>query len=102
MKKDYELTDQLLACHKTQFWLLNRMRMTKPLSARYFGLKLKGWTYAEPFRRVFFDGYNQKKNKPSILGQVISHFCWSHYTWFDAKYPAELMAKIYAERREKK
>jgi LmbE family N-acetylglucosaminyl deacetylase len=103
-KEQYRVTDQLLACHKTQFWLLNKMKLAIRPLAFYFALKIRGWRghYAEPFRRIYFLPENRPKNAPSLWARCVSHFCWAHLPWFDAQYPAALMEKVEAMRKKQK
>jgi len=89
-KKDLKITDQLLACHKTQFWLINKMRNYHRLKFRLTGMKLRGWKYSEKYRLVYFK--QLKKNRPSLLVRMLSHW-YSSMPWFEAKYPQELLKK---------
>ena len=92
-KEDFTLIDQLLACHKTQFWLINLVKWTYKPKTRLAGRKISGWKYAEKYRRVYFNKYNLKKNKPSLLVRILSHW-YSSMPWFKAKYPQELLEKL--------
>ncbi|MFX1409679.1 MAG: PIG-L deacetylase family protein [Promethearchaeota archaeon] len=88
-----DLTYQLLACHKTQRWLLNKTLIPYKPFSRFHSRKLSGWKYAEPFRRVYFNKENQNKNKPSFLTRIFSHF-FSSLPWMQAKYPQDLLAQL--------
>ena len=57
-KKDFLLIDQLFACHKTQFWLINKLKWIYRLKTIIAVLKLRGWKHAESYRRVFFNYKN--------------------------------------------
>ncbi len=89
-KKDLALTYNLIKCHKTQSWLLNWTMLPYRFTSRFAGRKLRGWKYAEPFRRVYFNKKNLKKNKASFLIRIFTHF-YSSLPWFKAKYPQNIV-----------
>lgn len=87
-KEDYKVTDQLLACHKTQFWLLNRMKIFNKILARRSGMSVPGWKFAEAFRRINFMSSNSKNSgKIPFSVRIFYRFYWAHKSWYDAKYP---------------
>jgi len=95
-KEDFSLIDQLLACHKTQFWLINKLKYIYKPRVRLAGLKINGWKYAEKYRRTFFNNNNLKKNIPSLRVRILSHF-FSSMPWFKAKYPQEVLKELKAK-----
>ncbi|MFX0041148.1 MAG: PIG-L deacetylase family protein [Promethearchaeota archaeon] len=92
-KKDLALTYNLIRCHKTQTWLLKWTMLPYRFTSRFAGRKLKGWKYAEPFRKVYFKNKNLKKNKVSFFIRIFTHF-YSSLPWFKAKYPQILLEDI--------
>jgi len=92
-KKAFSLIDQLLACHKTQFWLINYATWTYKPKTRLAGRKLSGWKYAEKYRRVYFHKNNEKKNKPSLMVKILSHW-YSSMPFFRAKYPKDVLEML--------
>ncbi len=92
-KEDFPLIDELLACHKTQFWLINYVTINYKPKTRLAGRKLSGWKYAERYRRVYFHEKNLKKNKSSLRTQILSHW-YSSMPWFVAKYPQEVLEEL--------
>lgn len=100
-EKEFDLTYQLLACHKTQNWFFNNLKMILKPQMRYYGTKIHGWKYAEAFRRVYFTKKNLEKNRPSFVPRVFSHF-FSSLPWYNAKYPAHLLEKVTAMERARR
>lgn len=93
-KKDIKtLTFKLIACHKTQRWLLRYTMLPYRPFSRFAGRKLHGWKYAEPYRRVYFNKKNGYKNKPPLIVQIFTHF-FSNLPWTKAKYPQEIILKL--------
>ncbi|MFX1573576.1 MAG: PIG-L deacetylase family protein [Promethearchaeota archaeon] len=92
-KNDFALIHKLIACHKTQFWLLKWTMIPYRFTTRFAGRKLPGWKYAESFRRIYFNKANVKKNETSFLIRIFTHF-YSSLPWFKAKYPQEIIKKI--------
>lgn len=92
-EEDFNLIDQLLACHKTQFWLINRVKIMYKPKSRIAGLSLGGWKYAEKYRRVYFNKKNQNKNKSSLRVKIRSHW-YSSMPWFQAKYPQDILKEL--------
>ena len=90
---EYDLAERLLACHKTQYWLINNMKLMYVPIIRYYGMKLRGWKYAESYRRVFLKEENKKKNKPSFLVRVFSHY-FNSLPFFQAKYPQDVLKEL--------
>jgi LmbE family N-acetylglucosaminyl deacetylase len=88
-KEDYRITDQLLACHKTQFWLLNRMKLFNKIKARRSGMAVTGWKFAESYRKINYAKINSHQNAEKIPFNVrlFYRFYWAHKAWYDAKYP---------------
>ena len=97
-KEDFLLIDQLLACHKTQFWLINNLKITYKPKTRLAGRKLRGWKYAEKYRRVYFHRENANKNKPSLIVKMLSHW-YSGMPWFKAKYPLDVLEELKKKRK---
>ena len=97
-KEGFELIDKLLSCHKTQFWLINLLKMIYKPSARFAGRKLKGWKYAEKFRRVYFKENNLIKNQPSLITRIFSHF-FSSLPFFQAKYPQDVLKGLKKKKK---
>lgn len=89
-KEDYYITERLLACHKTQFWLLNQMKIINKIKTRWYGMQVRGWKFAEFFRKVDYnkDHLSLKQDKIPLLVRMVYRFCWAHRSWFNAKYPA--------------
>jgi LmbE family N-acetylglucosaminyl deacetylase len=92
-KEDISLIKQLLRCHKTQYWLINRLKLNYKFSTKRAGLRLKGWYYAEKYRRVYFVKNNLKKNKASIFLKILTHW-FSSMPWFKAQYPKDILEKL--------
>lgn len=92
-KEDFPLIDQLLACHKTQFWLINYAKWTYKLKTRLAGRKLPGWKYAEKYRMVYFNKKNTNKNKPLLISKILSHW-YSSMPFFKAKYPQDVLKEL--------
>ncbi|MFW9948635.1 MAG: PIG-L deacetylase family protein [Candidatus Thorarchaeota archaeon] len=92
-KEDFELINNLLACHKTQYWLLNRLKLTYKFTTRRAALKLRGWNYAEKYRRVYFLPSCWKKNNPPFVIKMLTHWYCS-MPWFKAKYPKEILIRM--------
>jgi LmbE family N-acetylglucosaminyl deacetylase len=92
-KEAFTLIDRLLACHKTQYWLINYIKWTYKPKTRLAGRKLPGWNYAEKFRRVYFRESNLKKNRPSKVVKILSHW-YSSMPWFKAKYPQDILIML--------
>jgi hypothetical protein len=100
-KKDIKtLTYKLIACHKTQQWLLRYTMLPYRPFSKFAARKLPGWNYAEPYRRVYFNKKNLYRNKPPLIVQIFTHF-FSNLPWTKAKYPQDLLLKI-KEKRGKK
>ncbi|MFW9773381.1 MAG: PIG-L deacetylase family protein [Candidatus Heimdallarchaeota archaeon] len=96
-KGDISLIEKLLRCHKTQYWLINRLKLSYKLSTRRAGLSLNGWNYAEKYRRIFFLKNNLKKNNVPLFQKILTHW-FSSMPWFKAQYPKEILEKL---RRKK-
>jgi len=93
-KKDIKtLTYKLIACHKTQQWLLRYTMLPYRPFSRFAGRKLHGWKYAEPYRRVYFNKKNVYKNKPPLIVRIFTHL-FSNLPWTKAKYPQEIILKL--------
>ncbi|MFW9827641.1 MAG: PIG-L deacetylase family protein [Candidatus Thorarchaeota archaeon] len=100
-KKDIKtLTYKLIACHKTQQWLLRYTMIPYRLFTRFAGRKLPGWKYAEPYRRVYFKKSNLANNKQSLIIQILTHF-FSSLPWTKAKYPQDMLAEFNMKIRKK-
>ena len=100
-KKDIKaLTYKLIACHKTQNWLLRYTMLPYRPFSRFAGRKLPGWKYAEPYRRVYFNINNLHRNKQPLIIRIFSHF-FSSLPWTKAKYPQEILLEI-KKNKEKK
>ena len=85
-KENLSLVDDLLQCHETQFWLLNKAKILYNITIRLAGLYVRGYKYAEKYRRVYFSHDAPHKNKISYLVKMLSHW-FSSWPWFKAKYP---------------
>jgi len=96
-KQDLNLTYQLISCHKTQRWLLNYTIIPYKPFSRWHARKLRGWKYAEPYRRIYFKKKNLKKNKSPLIVSIFSHFFFS-MPWFKAKYPQDVLMKLKTKR----
>ena len=92
-KEDFSLINQLLTCHKTQFWLINYVTLTYKPKTRLAGRNLPGWKYAEKYRRVYFKKRNIYKNKPSLMVNILSHW-YSSMPFFKAKYPQDVLEEL--------
>ena len=90
-KSDFYLIDQLLACHKTQYWLINYLKWTYKPKSRLAGIKLRGWKYSEKYRRVYF--HDDNKNKTSLMVRILSHW-YSSMPLFRAKYPQDVLIEL--------
>lgn len=93
--KKLKLSEQLIQCHKTQFWLLNNMKMAMKPLGYFYGAHLRFGQLAEPYRRVYFD--KPEKNKIPGYARAISHYCYAHKQWYAAKYPQELLDRLKTE-----
>jgi LmbE family N-acetylglucosaminyl deacetylase len=93
IKEDFELINRLLRCHKTQYWLINRLKLIYKFATRRAGFKSQGWKYAERYRKVYFNNKKIKKDKPSILVKILTHW-YSSMPWFRAKYPKEILEQL--------
>jgi LmbE family N-acetylglucosaminyl deacetylase len=87
------LTYRLIACHKTQQWLLRYTMIPYRVFSRFAGRKLHGWKYAETYRRVYFNKKNLQKNKQPLIVQIFTHF-FSNLPWTKAKYPQEILLEL--------
>ncbi|MFX0036888.1 MAG: PIG-L deacetylase family protein [Candidatus Hermodarchaeota archaeon] len=100
-KKDIKtLTYKLIACHKTQQWLLRYTMLPYRTLSRFAGRKLHGWKYAEPYRRVYFNKGSLYKNKQSLLVRIFTHF-FSSLPWTKAKYPQDKLLEFKMNIRKK-
>lgn len=99
-KEDIGLVNQLLACHKTQYWLMKYMMLIYKPIMRLAGRKIDGCKYAEPFRRIYFRKENKKKYKISLITRIFSHF-FSSLPFYKAKYPQEILNKLKKEKKQK-
>lgn len=88
-----ELTYKLIACHRTQQWLLRYTMLPYRLFSRFAGRKLPGWKYAEPYRRVYFSKVNLDKNKQPLIVRIFTHF-FSSLPWTKAKYPRDVLLEL--------
>ncbi len=93
------LTYKLIACHKTQQWLLRYTMIPYQPFSRFAGRKLPGWKYAEPYRRVYFKKNNSHKNKQPLIVRIFSHF-FSSLPWTKAKYPKNLSLELDENKRK--
>jgi len=101
-KKDIStLTYKLIACHKTQQWLLRYTMIPYRVFSRFAGRKLPGWKYAEPYRRIYFKKNNLQKNKQPLIVRIFTHF-FSNLPWTKAKYPQELFLELKENKGKKK
>lgn len=88
------LTEKLIECHKTQVWLLKSMkRMNKPFWI-ISGFHTKGFTYAEPYRRIYFCKDRKKKNRANLAVRGLVRIVASHADLFDAQYPEEVLKQL--------
>jgi len=92
-----EVTDRLIACHKTQIWLLHWMKHIIRPTALFAGLQARGWRYAEPYREAFFGDDSRERNKAGLPIRIFTHF-FSGMPFFQAKYPQEVLQKLKSER----
>jgi LmbE family N-acetylglucosaminyl deacetylase len=92
-KEIKSLTNKLIACHKTQQWLLRYTMIPYRIFTRFAGRKLPGWKYAEPYRRVYFNKNNIYKNNPPLLVRLFTHF-FSSLPWTKAKYPQDVLLVV--------
>ncbi len=99
-KEEFSLIDQLLACHKTQFWLINYVTLIYKPKTILAGRKLKGWKYAEKYRRIYFHKENKSKNNPSLIVKMLSHW-FSSMPFFKAKYPQDVLAELKKKEKSK-
>ncbi len=99
-REDLELTDRLIACHKTQIWLLHWMKHIIRPTALFAGLQARGWRYAEPYREVYFGDDSRERNEAGFPIRVFTHF-FSGMPFFQAKYPQEVLQKLKSERSPK-
>ena len=99
-KEDIGLVKQLLACHRTQYWLINYMMFIYKPIMRLAGRKVNDWKYAEPYRRIYFSRANKKRHKISLKTRIFSHF-FSSLPFYKAKYPQEILNKLKKEKKQK-
>ncbi|MHA1282066.1 MAG: PIG-L deacetylase family protein [Promethearchaeota archaeon] len=69
-KEDINFTEKLLFIHKSQFYMMRYAINLYKFLGRIYGRHIKGWKYAEGYRRVFY-GSDYKKNKKMNLLQRI-------------------------------
>ncbi|MFW9967764.1 MAG: PIG-L deacetylase family protein [Candidatus Thorarchaeota archaeon] len=94
--EDMEVADRVIDCHRTQWWIMSNMRhLVRPVRL-LGGLRVSGWKYAEPYRRIFFDEQLDRKHRPGPIIQGFTHFM-SGIPFFQAKYPQSIL-----EERKKK
>ncbi len=103
--KKMQLTKQLVACHKTQFWLLNWITIFAKILGRIYGFKNKRYrfkfTHAEPYRRVFFNPENRRRNRAKFFPRIMTHFFYS-LPFYRAQYPEAMLPKIEAMMRKQR
>jgi hypothetical protein len=96
-KRDYKLTEKLMFCHKTQFWLFQKMSLFLKLLAFWYGFSTQGFWFAEGYRQIDFNtsiqtvSSNNLKKKPSIWAYIWMIFFWKHKSWFNAQYPEKII-----------
>ncbi|MFX0033503.1 MAG: PIG-L deacetylase family protein [Candidatus Hodarchaeota archaeon] len=98
-KEQISLIEKLLQCHKTQYWLINRLKLNYKFSTRRAGLRLNGWNYAEKYRRVYFLKTNLNKNKASLFQTILTHW-FSSMPWFKAQYPKKVLEKLKSQNKQ--
>jgi len=59
--------ERLLACHKTQYWLLNRIKLIYKADGGPYLERRARWKYAEPFRQVYMKKENARKKRALAL-----------------------------------
>ncbi len=103
--KKMQLTKQLVACHKTQFWLLNWMTIFAKILGRIYGFKNKRYrfifSHAEPYRRVFFGQDAKRRNRVKFFPRIMTHFFYS-LPFYHAQYPEAMLDKIEAMMRKQR
>ncbi|RDE16874.1 MAG: hypothetical protein C4K47_00650 [Candidatus Thorarchaeota archaeon] len=86
----FRITERLIECHRTQLWLLKRMKHLVRPFAILSGFKVRGTRYAEAYRRVYFGDDSREKNKAGPLASTFTHF-YSGLPFFQAKYPQAIL-----------
>ncbi len=90
---DLDLTNRLIECHKTQFWLLKWMKYLVVPTELSAGLRVDGWTYAEPYRRVVFDDKSQGRCSTGWPTRSFVRLM-ARTGAFQAQYPAVIRAQM--------
>ncbi len=87
-RTDIDLLDNLLKCHKTQFWLLNWMKPMALIRAWFNGWQWQKYPgqFAEGFRRFTLNTQKRSQNQPSWWVKIWTRFYWS-LPFYQAKYP---------------
>ena len=94
--EDLDVADQVIDCHKTQWWIMSWMRhLVRPVRL-LGGFRVRGWKYAEPYRHIFFDEELDRAHRPGPIVQGFTHFM-SGIPFFQAKYTQDILE----ERRRK-
>ena len=88
-----DLTNQLIECHKTQFWLLKWMKYLIVPTELAAGLKVDGWRYAEPYRRVVFEDESQGTRRVSRATRSFVRLM-ARTGAFQAQYPAVIRREL--------
>lgn len=89
----FRITERLIECHRTQLWLLKRMKHLVRPFAILSGFKVRGTRYAEAYRRVYFGDDSREKNKAGPLASTFTHF-YSGLPFFQAKYPQAILEQM--------
>ncbi|MFW9961421.1 MAG: PIG-L deacetylase family protein, partial [Candidatus Thorarchaeota archaeon] len=94
--EDLDVANRVIDCHKTQWWIMSWMRhLVRPVRL-LGGIRVDGWQYAEPYRRIFFDEQIDRTYRPGPIVRGFTHFM-SGIPFFQAKYPQAIL-----EERKKK
>lgn len=72
-KQDFLIIQKLTNIYKSQYWLYQQKISIHKLIGHLYGNKIRGWKYAEGYRRIFF-GDEKNKNQKLNLFQRIFRF----------------------------
>lgn len=78
-KKDVPFALKLLKEHKSQYYMNKNTAPIYKIMSRIYGRHLKGWKYAEGYRRQYFGKYAYKNEKLGLLKRSFSSFIFK--TW---------------------
>ena len=78
-KKEIPFALRLLSIHKSQYFMNKNTAPIYKLTSRIYGRHLKGWKYAEGYRRYYFGDNRFKNEKLDLFKRMLSAFIFK--TW---------------------